>query len=45
MRLRICEVMQECDKLSENLIKDVVSRPCIKEYAYIKHDKDKDKDG
>ena len=45
MKLKLCEVMQDEDKLHIDAIKFVLSRDCVKDYAYILHDKDKDDNG
>lgn len=45
MKLRICEIMQDCDKIDIDNACEVFNRNCIVEWAYIRHDKDIDKDG
>lgn len=46
MKLRRCEVVQQLQYLSIEKIEEVISsKKCIKEYAYIIHDKDTDEKG
>ena len=46
MKVKICEVSQQLDFLSEDKIQEVLSNtPCIIKYAYILHDKDVNEDG
>lgn len=40
MGLRKCELEQQCKYLTEEQIVKGLNRPCIKKWAYIKHDKD-----
>ncbi len=42
MKMKICEVMQQSQYLTEEQIKNAVNKKCIKKYAYILHDKDVD---
>lgn len=40
MKLKLCEVVQEVDKIDMDVVKEVVKRDCVRDYAYIIHDKD-----
>lgn len=46
MKLRRCEIVQQLEYLSVEKIEEVLKeKKCIKDYAYIIHDKDKDEKG
>ncbi len=45
MKLKICEICQETKYLTEEKIKEAVTKRNIKKYAYILHDKDVDEQG
>lgn len=40
MKLKLCEVVQEIDKINMDVVKAVIKRDCVRDYAYIIHDKD-----
>lgn len=40
LKLKLCEVVQEVDKIDMDVVKEVIKRECVRDYAYIIHDKD-----
>ena len=45
MKLRILEIVQDLDKIDMAVVKEQLKKDRIKDYAYIIHDKDVDKEG
>jgi hypothetical protein len=45
MKLRLCEIVQDIDKINIEKIKQGLNKESVRNYAYIFHDKDKDKEG
>lgn len=43
--MKICEIVQQTQFLDETTIKNALNKKCIKQFAYIKHDKDADENG
>ena len=42
---KTCEIMQQLEYMTEEQIEKGLDHNAVKDYAYILHDKDKDKDG